>query len=90
MCIDYIYGVCVCVLAPLHCAGVNGALHSAAGRCLLEECLALGGCDVGQAKMTSGYDLPARHVIHTVGPHGNDKDRAALLRCVCVCTQTYL
>ena len=62
--------------------GVNGALHSAAGQCLLEECLSLGGCAVGEAKMTSGYNLPASHVTHTVGPEGKDQDRAQSLRWV--------
>lgn len=47
---------------------------------MLEECLALGGCRVGEAKLTSGYNLPARNVIHTVGPEEQDPDRAALLR----------
>ena len=70
-------------------AGVNGVIHSAAGRCLLEECLSLGGCDVGEAKITSGYNLPAGHVIHTVGPEGKDKDRAALLRSVVMAHYTY-
>ena len=66
---------------------MNGAIYSAAGRCLLEECLSLGGCEVGEAKMTSGYHLPAKHVIHTVGPEGKDEDREQLLRLVGV-TQT--
>jgi O-acetyl-ADP-ribose deacetylase (regulator of RNase III) len=63
--------------------GVDGAIHRAAGPELLQECRTIGGCPTGEARITGGYNLPARFVIHTVGPvyKGKPQDKTLLTAC---------
>lgn len=75
--------------------GVDGAIHRAAGPELLEECRNIGGCPTGEARITRGYRLPAKHVIHTVGPvwhggaSGEDEKLAACYRNVLALAEQY-
>jgi O-acetyl-ADP-ribose deacetylase len=70
--------------------GVDGAIHHAAGPELLAECRTLGGCDTGDATMTRGYRLPARHIIHAVGPVWNARPAEEYDRQLASCHQASL
>jgi O-acetyl-ADP-ribose deacetylase len=64
--------------------GCDGAIHKAAGQKLLKECISLNGCNKGESKITKGHNLPAKYIIHTVGPvfgHENGKEKEILTNC---------
>lgn len=70
--------------------GVDWAVHRAAGKELKEECMQLRGCDTGYSKITKGYNLPAKYIIHTVGPvwnNGTEKEEEFLESCYFTCLQ---
>lgn len=70
--------------------GVDGAIHSAAGPGLLEECRLIGNCPTGEARLTKGYNLPSRYVIHTVGPIYNPEKKEACRQLLTSCYENCL